>query len=183
MGTRWAPFPGRGLWKQQQGWCPQLQEPTPCIPPVILCPQRSLPPPTPTSWPSQVTPQHELDFTNPCGEGRHWVAKLLPSHGFRRAGQARGLARNAVTPARLVRAGCLQQQQELGRPQPMVRRAVGVPEPHTAGQAAGKHVAQDLSGLSGLSRRLRAGWRGSCEFQAQGAPAAQRQQGLNAVAP
>lgn len=62
----------------------------------------------PMSWPSQVTPQHELDFTNPCGEGRHWVAKLLPSHGFRRAGQARGLARNAVTPARLVRAGCLQ---------------------------------------------------------------------------
>lgn len=103
-------------------------------PAVILCPQWNLPPPTPTSWPSQVTPQHKLGFTNPCGEGRHWVAKLLPSHGFRRAGQARGLARNAVTPAQLVRAGCLQQQQELGRPQPMVRRAVGVPEPHTAWQ-------------------------------------------------
>lgn len=108
MGTCWALFPGQGLWKQQQSCCPWLREPTLCIPQVILCPQWSLPPPTPTSWPLQVTPQHELDFTNPCGEGRHWVAKLLPSHGFRRAGQARGLARNAVTPARLVQAGFLQ---------------------------------------------------------------------------
>lgn len=37
-------------------------------------------------------------------------------------------------PGRLPPALHLQQQQELGRPQPMVRRAVGVPELHTAGQ-------------------------------------------------
>lgn len=63
------------------------------------------------------------------------------------------------------------------------KESCGVPELHSAGQAAGKHVAKDLSGLSGLSRRLRAGWEGSCELQAQGSPAAQRQQGLDAVAP
>lgn len=92
-------------------------------------------------------------------------------------------------PSRLPPALHLQQQQELGRPQPIIGRAVGVPELHTAGQEGslgrqqGKHVTQDLSGLSGLSRRCRAGRRGSFELQAQGLPAAQRQQGLDAVAP
>lgn len=149
------------------------------------------------SWTSQVTPQHELDFTNPCGEGRLWVAKLLPSHGFRRAGQGTRLGQECshsgpARPSRLPPALHLQQQQELGRTQPIVRRAVGVPGLCTAGQEGSLSKQQgntwpinliNLSGLSGLSRSRRVGQQGSCELQAQESPAAQRQQGLDAVAP
>lgn len=91
-GKRWALFHGRGLGERKQGWCPRLrQEPTPHIPLAVFGskaePPTSLSPePHPSktsalmSWPSQVTPQHDVDFANPCGEGRPLWVRETPAY-------------------------------------------------------------------------------------------------------